>query len=177
MNKEIIKKEPYKQGLLDGLCGFYSIINSFYYLNSKYNQNRAEKLMREMLEINPNLFHKYYAEGTYLENITKILHKITQKEKKIEFEVIFEDDIFDDQYEYFACLNEHLNEKKVAIVSFGPPWNHWSVVTKIDCQKEKIYLFDSGDADNYMNFDKFSLKRHKDTTQLYTHETIIIKHK
>jgi hypothetical protein len=177
MNKSLIKKEPYKQGLLDGLCGFYSIINSFHYLDSKYDQDRAEKLMREMLSINPNLFHKYYAEGTYLENVTKILQKVTQKEKKFKFEVIFEDDFFDDHYEYFACLNEHINEKKVAIISFGPPWHHWSVVTKIDCRTEKIYLFDSADAKNYMNFDEFSLKKRKNTIQLYTHETIIIKHK
>jgi hypothetical protein len=178
-------KKPYKQGLLDGMCGFYSIINSIHYLKADFTEKQAEKLLKNMVKTKPNTFHKLYLDGTYFENVIDLLKHVIQCERgfsDLEYTVPFEDDVFDDAYEYVACLDEQIDSKnKVAIFSVGEPWNHWTVATKIDTKQEKIRLFDSyfdvKDKGNKLSFGDLSIKQEKDKYHIYTYETIIISKK
>lgn len=180
-----VVKEPYKQGILDGMCGFYSIINSLHYLKDEMTVKKAEKLLRDLVKTKPNTFHKMFLDGTYYENLVDFLKHIIHYERgyaDISFRLPFEDDEFDDQYEFFSCLEEELKQKKnsVAIVSIGRPWHHWSVAVNIDLKREKLSLFDSyyGHKNvNILKFDEISVKRNKEKFEFYPFETIIISKK
>lgn len=180
------KKEPYKQGILDGMCGFYSIINAIHFLKDDMSPTKAEKLLRNLIKTKPNTFHKMFLDGTYYENLVDLMKHVIHYERgygDISFNLPFEDDEFDDQYEFFSCLNENLqikNNKSVAIVSIGRPWHHWSVAVNIDLKREKLSLFDSyyGHKNiNILKFDEISVKRNKDKFEFYPYETIIISKK
>lgn len=186
-------KMPFKQGILDGLCGFYAIINALYYINPKMTSKKAEKLLRNMIKTKPNSFHKMFLDGTYYEDLIGLLKHVVNYERgyaDITFETPFEDDVFEDPYEYMACLNERIDSpNKVSIISIGYPWHHWSVAIKTDLKRQKLCLFDSYYGFKQMNeldFDDLTVKSYinkqqrqskKTVYQLYPYETIIISKK
>jgi len=175
-------KKPYKQGLLDGMCGFYAIINAMHYLKTDMSMTKAESLLKSMILTKPYSFHSLFCDGTYFENVLSLVkHTVRNKHgyKDFKYAVPFKDDIFDDAYEYVACLNELIDGKNsVAIVSVGSPWYHWTVVSKVNTKEEKIHLFDSyfdlGDKGSKLAFKDLSLKKKNKKYELYPHETIII---
>lgn len=179
------KREPYQQGILDGMCGFYSIINAIYYLKpASITPAKAEKLLRSMVKTKPRSFHKMYLEGTYFENVVDLIKHVINYERgyaDIDFEVLYEDEVFDDVYEYLSCLNEQIDGKKsVAIISIGYPLHHWTVATKVDLRKEKLFLFDSYKdyyKNDYFDFNKLNLKKRENGFQLYTYETLVVRKK
>ena len=177
-------KQPFKQGILDGMCGFYSIINAIYYIKPTMTTVKAERLLRNMVKTRPNSFHKMFLDGTYLENIVDLLKHVINYEHgygDINFSLPFEYDNFDDAYEYLACLNEHVDGvNRVAILSIGAPWNHWTVAVKIDLKKERLHLFDSyygSKKENVLEFKDLSLKKNCDMYHLFPEDTIIISKK
>ena len=178
------KREPYQQGILDGMCGFYAIINALYYLKPDLSPSKAEKLLRGMVKTKPRTFHKMYLEGTYYENVVDLIKHVVNYERgfsDITFESKYEDDDFDDIYEYLACLNEEIDGKnRVAIISVGYPLHHWTVATKIDLKQERLYLFDSYKQyykNNYFDFNKLNLRKRENNYELYTYETLVITKK
>lgn len=180
----MIKREPYQQGILDGMCGFYSIINALYYLKPELTPTKAEKLLRGMVKTKPRSFHSMYLEGTYFENVVDLMKHVVNYERgfsDISFEVKYEDEDFEDIHEYLACLNQQINGKnKVAIISIGYPLHHWTVATKVDLKKERLHLFDSYRRYykyDYFDFRKLNLKKRENGFQLYTYETLIVKKK
>lgn len=178
-------KKPYKQGLLDGLCGFYSVINAIHYLKDDVNTIKAEKLLKSMILTKPYSFHSLFCDGTYYENVLKLVKHTCNNVhgyKDLNYATPFEDDVFEDAYEYAACLNEQIDGKKsVAIVSVGYPWYHWTVISKVDTKEEKIHLFDSyfdlEDKGSKLSFKDLSLKKKNKKFEIFTYETIIISKK
>lgn len=178
-------KKPYKQGLLDGMCGFYSVINAIHYLKPNLSLKKAEKLLKSMILTKPYSFHSLYCDGTYYENVLHIIkHTFNNVHgyKEFSYSTPFEDDTFEDVYEYTACLNEVVDGKKsVAIVSVGHPWYHWTVINKIDVRNEKIQLFDSyfapKDAICKFPMKDFRVKKTEGKYELCTYETIVIARK
>lgn len=178
-------KKPYKQGLLDGMCGFYSVINAIHFLKPGMTTIKAEKLLKSMILTKPYSFHSLYCDGTYYENVLHMVKHVCNNVhgyKEFTYSTPFEDDVFDDAYEYTACLNEHIDGKKsVAIVSVGYPWYHWTVISKVDTVNENIHLFDSyfdlEDSGSKVPFKDLVLKKKEKKKELFTYETIIIKRK
>ena len=178
------KREPYQQGILDGMCGFYAIINALYYLKPDLSPTRAEKLLRGMIKTKPRSFYEMYLEGTYFENVVDLMKHVVNYERgfsDINFEIMYEDDCFEDVYEYLACLKEQIDGKKsVAIISLGHPFHHWTVATKVDLKKEKLHLFDSYQKyykNDFFNFSKLDLKKREDRYELYPYETLVVRRK
>ena len=175
-------KKPYKQGLLDGMCGFYSVINAIHFLKPGINTVKAEKLLKNMIKIKPYSFHNLYCDGTYYENVVHLVkHTLNNIHgyKDLSYSTPFEDDTFDDAYEYTSCLKEFVDGKNsVAIVSVGHPWYHWTVISKVDTKEENIQLFDSyfnlEDKGSKLSIKDLSLKKKEKKFELYTYETIII---
>jgi hypothetical protein len=176
-------KQPYKQGILDGMCGFYSIINALHYLKPNMNSKKSESVLMTMVKTKRDSFHSLYMHGMYFEILVNLVDRIMKQKDKHGFSNIshfacFEDEEFEDHYEYLSCLEEYVvPEKSVAIISIGHPWHHWTVTTKVDLKKEKLHLFDSYYDRKNLSFSDLSIKRKKDKFQLYTHETLIITKK
>lgn len=178
-------KKPYKQGLLDGMCGFYAVINAIHYLKSGISITKAERLLKSMILTKPYSFHSLFCDGTYYENVLHIVkHTFNNIHgyKDFSYSTPFQNDVFEDAYEYTACLNEHIDGKKsVAIVSVGYPWYHWTVISKVDTKDEKIHLFDSyfdlEDKGSKLSFKDLVLKKKPKKYELFTYETIIISKK
>jgi hypothetical protein len=168
-------KIPYKQGSIDGMCGYYSIINAIHYLKSNITEKKAEKLLRELVNTNKMFFYKNYVEGVYFEQIISLTKTISKLDSTLTFTPLFEDDVFEDVYEYLSCLEEHMADNKVYILSVGSPWHHWTVLTKI--QREKIYLFDSYYGNKTISFDMLSLKQKKGIFKLHTDESLLVTYK
>ena len=168
--------QSFKQGVFDGLCGYYSIINAIHYIKS-LRTKRAEKLLLTLVNHKPRLFNHRYTEGTYFDDVISLIN-IIKKEKgltRLQYNTPFEDDYFDCIEEYVACLNEQLNGLgKIAIISIGSPWHHWTVVPKVDLNKERIEIFDSFYDRKYLSFDELALKRKRDKLEINTDETIIL---
>lgn len=178
-------EKPYKQGLLDGMCGFYSVINAIHFLKSGITTSKAEKLLKNLIQTKPYSFHNLYCDGTYYENVTHMIKHVCNNVrgyKDFSYTTPFEDDVFDSAYEYTACLNEHVDGKNsVAIVSVGYPWYHWTVISKVDTKEEKIHLFDSyfnlEDKGSKLSIKDLALKKELKKYEIFTHETIIITKK
>jgi hypothetical protein len=177
-------KTPYKQGLLDGMCGFYSVINAIHYLKSDFTIEKAEKLLKSMISLKPHSFHRMYSDGTYHENVISFVKHIISKRgfKTFSYSTPFQDDEFEDAHEFVSCLKQHVDGKKsVAIVLVGNPWYHWTVISKIDTKKELIHLFDScldpEDEECRIKMMDLSLKKKQQKYELCSQETIIISRK
>lgn len=178
-------KKPYKQGLLDGMCGFYSVINAIHFLKPDMSVSKAEQLLKSLILTKPYSFHSLFCNGTYYENVISMIKHVCNNVrgyKDISYLTPFETDTFDDAYEYTSCLNEHVDGKNsVAIISVGHPWNHWTVLSKIDPENEKIHIFDSYfdllDKGSMLNIKDLTIKRNNKKYYLYTEETIIITKK
>lgn len=168
-------KQPYKQGILDGMCGFYSVLNAVHYLKDNFTATKAEKILNKMVKFKGKLFFENYSTGMYMKEVVQLLDLLKKEEgfKKLEYTLPFEDDEFDDAYEYVATLN-HLMQDRVAIVSIGDPWHHWTVVSKLDLRREKMHLFDSYYNERFLTFEELTLKRKRGMIQIQTDETIII---
>jgi hypothetical protein len=178
------KREAYQQGILDGMCGFYSIINALYYLKPDLSPTKAEKLLRNLVKTKPRSFHKMYIEGTYFENVVDLMKHVVNYERgfsDINFKVLYQDDDFEDAYEYISCLNEEIDGKNsVAIISVGEPLHHWTVATKVNLKQNRLYLFDSYRQyykHDYLDLDELDLKKKENRFQLYTYETLIVRKK
>lgn len=178
-------KKPYKQGLLDGMCGFYAVVNAIHYLKPDMSTLQAEKLLKSLILTKPYSFHSLFCDGTYYENITHMMKHVCNNVrgyKDFSYSTPFENDEFEDAYEYMACLNEHVDGKKsVAIVSVGNPWYHWTVINKVNMKNECIHLFDSyfnlEDKGSKLMFKDLSLKKKEKKYELFTYETIVITRK
>lgn len=177
-------KTPYKQGLLDGMCGFYSVINAIHFLKSDFSSEKAERMLKSMILLKPHAFHRMYSDGTYHGNVISFVKHIISKRgfKTFSYSTPFEDDEFDDPYEFISCLSPLVDGKKsVAIVLVGGPWYHWTVISKIDTKKEIISLFDSclnpEDRDSRLKLKDISLKKKSGKYELCPQETIIISRK
>lgn len=172
-------KQPYKQGILDGMCGFYSIINAIHYLKPNMTAKRGEKLLMSMVKRKKDTFHTLYMHGMYFNVLVKLTDSVLKKDfPSMSHFICFEDEEFEDQYEYLSCLERHIVPgKSVAIISIGHPWHHWTVVSKINLKKEKLHLFDSYYNCKTIPFSELSLKRGKDKFELFTHETLIVSRK
>ena len=177
-------KTPYKQGLLDGMCGFYSVINAMHFLKSDFGLVQAERMLKSMILLKPHSFHRMYSDGTYHENVITFVKHILSKRgfKTFSYSTPFEDDEFDDPSEFISCLSSHVDgTKSVAIVLVGNPWYHWTVITKINSKKGTISLFDScldpDDRDSRLKMKDISLKKKPEKYELCPQETIIISRK
>jgi len=178
-------KNPYKQGLLDGMCGFYSVINAIYYLKSDMSTAKCEKLLKSLILTKPYSFHSLFCDGTYYENVKFLINHVctsVRGYKDISYSTPFENDVFENAEEYTSCLKEHVDGKNsVAIISVGQPWNHWTVLTKVDSENDKIHIFDSYfdllDKGSMLNIKDLTIKRNSKKYYLYTEETIVITKK
>lgn len=171
-------KQPYKQGILDGMCGFYCIINALHYLKPNMSVKRSEIFLKSMVKFKKKSFSFLYLNGTYFKTIVDLLEfSLTENEgfSDITYKVHFEDDVFEDHYEYLACLGQEINyDNTAAIISIGHPWHHWTVATKVNENTEKLHVFDSYYDSRTIPYKELSLKRKKNRLQLYTHETIVL---
>jgi hypothetical protein len=169
--------EAFKQGSLDGMCGFYSIINALHY-KKELTTKKAENILNKLITVKARTFHMRYIQGSYVEDIIFLLN-VLKKQKgfsKIKYDQTFELDHFDCIEEYLACLYEELSKSddNIAIISISNPWYHWSVVSNVDLAKERVRLFDSYYDRKYISFEELTLKRKRDKIQINTDETIIL---
>lgn len=177
-------KTPYKQGLLDGMCGFYSVINAIHFLKSDFSLEKAERMLKSMILLKPHAFHRMYSDGTYHENVISFVNHIVSKRgfKTFSYSTPFQYTDFNDSSEFISSLSSLVDGKKsVAIVLVGNPWYHWTVISKIDSKKETISLFDScldpEDRDSRLKMKDISLKKKLGKYELCPQETIIISRK
>jgi hypothetical protein len=170
-------KKPYTQGLVDGLCGFYSILNAIHLLKPNIDIKRAEQIMATMVKMNPHKFHNKFIDGIDGDTLKQVLTYTLQNEKdmkKMSYSISFENDFFMDAYEYLSCLQSKLKRNSCAIISIAHPVYHWSVIEKIDMKREEIICFDSFYSKFKMPFSKVDIKPKRNKWELITDETIIL---
>lgn len=170
-----MKKTPYKQGILDGMCGYYSVINACHYLKPNFYTKRAEKSMQKLVK---NFSWKTYAEGMRYPELKNVLDSALKRDLNFKGLYYFE---YKDRIEpkkpidfISSLLAATHSGKQVAIVSIGYPWYHWTVITKVDVYKKRLHLFDSYCFGDYVDFSEVSFKREKDKRQFMPFETIIV---
>lgn len=175
-----IYRPPMYQGKLDGLCGFYSVINSFISLDILSDDYACQKLMKKLVIYKKDLFPDVMYTGMVMGHVISLIQKsadILKTNIEIVRPFLYRNKI-QNICQFSKKLDMHLSGgKSVAILGLAAPWHHWTVATKIN--KNAIELYDSIGIKNikldYVSVGKPS--KYKFKTFICARETIIIKTK
>lgn len=127
--------KPFKQGDLDGLCGVYSIINALSFINGK-NEDESEKLFHDyidFLDAKPHRIAEFIKNGIPKYVMKELLEEYDRN--VLEFHVKLPNLSRDTPMEkYWEWLETRLafHKNSCAILGLNDPWNHWTVVTRIN---------------------------------------------
>jgi hypothetical protein len=149
------RRTPYFQGNIDGLCGFYGIINAFQCLfPATFSEDDAWELMVALCEKLAHKFPGVIWRGAGVED-TVVLFEAAKEyaartkhlggtlhvtrpfaRRKMERMQDFWKEIAD-----FLEEGERRKIKRVAFIGIGHPDNHWTVVTRVT--PRSVTFFDS----------------------------------
>lgn len=155
---------PYEQGNLDGLCGFYSIINAVIdglsrtepaerrdpKLRRRLSQKDAEALfvhlVRELWHHKPKL--NPVIDGVNAADLARLLRTAgAWLEDRFEMQLRFHRPFYHrsrmSSGHLIPHLARHLSQpRNTSIVGTQPPYAHWTVISKVS--RAQALLFDSG---------------------------------
>jgi hypothetical protein len=148
-------RTPYFQGNIDGLCGFYGIINAFQCLfPATFSEDEAWELMVALCEKLAHKFPSVIWRGAGVDDTVALFEaaqdyavktkrlggtvRVTRPyaRRKMERMQDFWKEIAD-----FLDEGERLKIKRVAFVGIGHPDNHWTIATRVT--PRSVTFFDS----------------------------------
>jgi hypothetical protein len=152
---QVSRRTPYFQGNIDGLCGFYGIINAFQCLfPASFSEDDAWELMVALCE---KLAHKFPAviwRGAGVEDTVALFEAAQEyaaKTKhlggKLHVTRPFARRKMERMQDFWKEIADFLEEgerrklKRVAFVGIGHPDNHWTVATRVT--PRSVTFFDS----------------------------------
>lgn len=163
-------RKAYKQGNMDGMCGYYSIINAIHYLDF-LSINDAERIIRKMTESDKR-FRGTYHNGMFFDKLQSLASvAVKASRRKIKLEAPYVDASFSNNTEFFNDLGSHLYAGSVAIVNIAHPWYHWTCITKVGYKK--IHLFDSCFETQPYNRSDFTIFNSKSKKCIMFDDTLI----
>ncbi len=141
--------KPFQQGQLDGLCGFYSIINALRLINGGITEDKCYEHTEDWLlalEKKRGKLAKVVATGLYLNDMIYVLTMASErydfrrsrpyyKQSKVDL-----DAFWTNMQDFFSSGNH----RAIIIGYYSNLWDddgHWSVVRKVT--DKSIQLFDS----------------------------------
>lgn len=166
MQKVRMKRSPFSQGHLDGLCGFYAVVNSIKYLaGGRLAREDADELFSGLLSnMAPRRFPRVIWEGTTFGDLRRMCR-------------VAEDFINDNPgaygsaycsypslrssprtiNAYWSLLDTWLENHRdgSAIVGLDEPDSHWVVINKT--QRTRLEFFDSDGSVYFKNRSSFDL--------------------
>lgn len=171
-----MNRTPMYQGKLDGLCGFYSVINSLISLNYLPDDKSCHKLMKNLIIYKTELFPSVMYEGMA---ITHVVDLITESSNMLNINLhitrpfTYKNKI-KTSVEFISKLEKIIvKDKSIAIVSICAPWNHWTVLTEIN--DNKFHFFDStGLFESDITDIELSTSKELDKLRFNSRETILI---
>jgi hypothetical protein len=131
--------EPFRQGHLDGLCGLYSIVNALDLLHDgglTHSEDEAHRIMRALVEAVPERFPRAIWDGTKVQHIRRMLAAADLfARKRYKFGIAWSEPFlrrdFASVRAYHAALRDELAGGGLAIIGLAPPWDHWTLVSKV----------------------------------------------
>src|ERR1700720_3074881 len=177
---------PEQQGHIDGMCAVYSVLNACKLLFD-HSEKLDAQLFSALCEGTPNLFPKIVYDGTEVDGVLRLLKAAKTWTKHIhKCELICSQPMrrktIATVEDYFACVRSTLDggdgERKAAIIGLGKPWDHWTVVRRVD--RRRAVFFDSWGFPrttgfNYFTFDKTKAgEGDNEQTLLEYHQTFLV---
>jgi hypothetical protein len=150
-----LRLTPYLQGHIDGLCGFYAIINAFQCLfPATFTEDDAWELMVALCEAISHKFPAVIWKGAGVEDTVALFKAAEDYARKTKhlggtlrvtrpFARHKIERMQDFWEEIAAFLEEGERDKirRVAFIGIGHPDNHWTVVTRVT--PRSVTFFDS----------------------------------
>jgi hypothetical protein len=147
-----LRRTPYLQGQIDGLCGFYAIINAFQCLfPGTFTDDDAWELMVALCEALAHKFPAVIWKGAGVEDTVKLFEAaeafarrtrhlggelaVTRPYARRKVERV------QDFWEEVAAFLDGGQGRRVAFIGIGHPDNHWTVATKVT--PRSVTFFDS----------------------------------
>jgi hypothetical protein len=130
------------------MCAVYSVLNACKLLFD-HSEKLDAQLFKALCEGTPNLFPKIVYDGTEVDGILRLLKAAKTWTKHIhKCELICSQPMrrktITTVEDYFACVRSTLDggdgERKAAIIGLGKPWDHWTVVRRVD--RRRAVFFD-----------------------------------
>jgi hypothetical protein len=177
---------PEQQGHIDGLCALYAVLNA---CKKLFQQAEAtdEKLFPRLCDGVKDLFPQIMYKGTETEGVRRLIAAAQTwcrefHKRELVLAPLPHDGQFATIGDYFAFLRRELacDEplRRVAVVGLGKPWNHFTVIEKVD--DTHAHFFDSWGFWKKRRFDFFTLDEAKassnanKTTYLDARQTFLL---
>jgi len=167
---------PYTQGLLDGMCGVYSVINAMHAIDHM-PEKRAETMFRITIKKFSSIFPTAFYDGIKFDELLTITRWIAKKYVKNKLKCYKPVRKKVDIRGWFDILEQVLDKDKTAvIIGLGYPEDHWSVCVAVERKGNGRYLVLSDSYFGLKRFreSKFSMFKKKDKIQIDPFETIVI---
>ena len=150
-----LRRIPYLQGQIDGLCGFYGIINAFQCLfSATFTDDDAWQLMVSLCEAVSHKFPAVIWKGAGVEDtvtLFKAAEDFARKTKHLGGELRvtrpFARRRTERMQDFWAEIAAFLDRgeapraRRVAFIGIGHPDNHWTVATRVT--QRSVTFFDS----------------------------------
>jgi hypothetical protein len=168
------RNAPWQQGHFDGFCGIYSLINSIDWLCEDFTEDDCSKLFQHLVKA--SVKHANAAlDGLDFEPLCEVADTVPEflgTRTPVEFHRPFARRSVGSMEEYFDRLATLLDDRTVAIMGLGEPWDHWTVVTDISDHALKF-------RDSYgikrRGRSAFALEEGASTTEVDYHETLLVR--
>jgi hypothetical protein len=152
---KLIRRTPYLQGQIDGLCGFYAIINAFQWLfPTSFTDDDAWELMASLCDAISHKFPAVIWKGAGVEDTVTMFRAAqdyARKTKHLRGHILvtrpFAKRRIERMQDFWDEIGAFLEEgegpqgKRVAFIGIGHPDNHWTVVTRKT--ERSVTFFDS----------------------------------
>jgi hypothetical protein len=150
-----LRRTPYLQGQIDGLCGLYGIVNAFQCLfPGSFDDDDAWELMVELCETIAPKFPAVIWRGAGVADMVSLFETAqayARKRKHLKGHIAVTRPFARRKIEriesFWAELDNWLNadeltySKRVALIGLGLPDNHWTIVTRKT--QRSVTFFDS----------------------------------
>ena len=151
----VTRRTPYLQGQIDGLCGFYAIINAFQCLfPASFTDDDAWELMTVLCVAIAHKFPAVIWKGAGVEDTVamfEVAEKFAAGKKHLKGHIVVTrpfarrkiERVRDFWAEIGAWMNsgERARTARLAFIGIGHPDNHWTLVTKTSAKS--VTFFDS----------------------------------
>jgi hypothetical protein len=171
-----MKKKPWKQGDLDGLCGAYSVVNAVYYLYRDFSQDDCEDLFSFMVKNHTDLFSQALVGGMRFKQLWSLANGVKDylaPTRTLNLYRPFYNQKVKKPDEFLDHVSPMIGPRAVVLIGFGEPWNHWSLITKIT---PKSVRFQDSDELKRVNRSVLALlKKNDKDVELDYHQSIVIE--
>jgi hypothetical protein len=168
------------QGMIDGMCGVYSVVNG---LKALYNHSESQDahVFKAVCFGVRTAFPEVIVNGCNFTTLKKFLEaaqkwcNVEHKHEPMIFSTPYETYHFGpDTIDFFDNISEQISGRDVAIIGIEAPWSHWTVMQKT--RGEHAYFFDSSGFPSSVVFNKFVFwpKTEKGLISLSPRDTVIL---